>query len=548
MGQIENPFVISPVIPAEYFCDRERETEQIADLLENGNNIVLKAERRIGKTTLLHYLINDTAIRDIYKPCFVDIFHTENTQGFAEALCSALYKSGIATHTKENLARLAKIFKLDIGIELGNVRANLSVTPADVIDVKDKKKTVEAIFDILEKSKERCLIIFDEFQQINGYPEKHLDALLRTRIQRLPGIRFIFSGSERRLLDHMFNTSSEPFYRSCTDIELTKIPKNVYVDFAETMFRKFDKHVDRQAVSDLYDLCAGYTANMNMVLNGAFYRTPENATCGRETIVKSLSDRLVGSDLNYHDRYFKFSPASRQVLKALSWERSVTHVLGQDFLDATNLDASQVQTAIETLRGKSIKDQHVVRDPRTGAYSIDDKFFEIWLRYFDGQSVAQQLLTASQHVVRDPKESLRYGYPSERALEKEQKDNLRREGYVEGPFIMENIDGTTTEYTVQIGNNGTILSMPSDDCRRLMEGISAIGTKTWKHTLTDSDKKRLSRGETIEIEGRKYRFDLTSLTIKRKYSSRSRQNLERLKRYTEAAAENTSKKEQNTPH
>lgn len=542
MEQIENPFVIAPEVPAEYFCDREREVQHISELLDNKNNIVLKAERRIGKTALLHHLINDTAVGDIYKTCFIDIFHTENAQGFAEALGKALYKSKIATHTKENLVRLAQMFKLNIGVDFKAVRANLTVDSASNKETSDKKKTIDAIFDLLESSNEKCLIIFDEFQQINAYPEKRLDALLRTRIQQLPNMRFIFSGSERRLLDHMFNASTEPFYRSCADIELMKIPKQAYMDFCETMFRKYNKSVDIQAVSDLYDLCFGYTANMNMVLNGAFYKTPESGVCTRDIIVRSLSERLMGTDLNYHDRYFKFSPIARQVLKGLAWDRSVTHITGNDFLYANNLDASQVQTAVKTLKGKDIKDQYIIKDPRTGAYSIDDKFFEIWLRYFDGQSISQQLLTAAEHVIPDPKESLRYGYPDERALDEQQKKELHKDGHLEGPFVMENMDGTMTDYIVQIGNNGTVLSMPSADSRRLMEGVPSIKTKSWQHDLTDTEKDRLSQGETIVINNKKYRFDLTSLTIRRKYSSRSKENKKRLERYQKKTSENSVQK------
>ena len=50
MKALENPFVIKGTIPDAYFCDREQETEQLVRWITNGNNVVLVAPRRIGKT------------------------------------------------------------------------------------------------------------------------------------------------------------------------------------------------------------------------------------------------------------------------------------------------------------------------------------------------------------------------------------------------------------------------------------------------------------------------------------------------------------------
>ena len=44
----ENPFVVSGRIRPEYFCDRKAESERMIKLLTNGNNVVLKSDRRMG--------------------------------------------------------------------------------------------------------------------------------------------------------------------------------------------------------------------------------------------------------------------------------------------------------------------------------------------------------------------------------------------------------------------------------------------------------------------------------------------------------------------
>ena len=51
--KIDNPFVTTGYVSAEYFCDREKETQDIIRYLTNGNNVALISPRRYGKSDLL---------------------------------------------------------------------------------------------------------------------------------------------------------------------------------------------------------------------------------------------------------------------------------------------------------------------------------------------------------------------------------------------------------------------------------------------------------------------------------------------------------------
>lgn len=44
-----NPFVITPYVREEYFCDRMEETAQLCKHILNGRNVALFARRRLGK-------------------------------------------------------------------------------------------------------------------------------------------------------------------------------------------------------------------------------------------------------------------------------------------------------------------------------------------------------------------------------------------------------------------------------------------------------------------------------------------------------------------
>lgn len=73
-------------------------------------------------------------------------------------------------------------------------------------------------------------VSFDEFQQICRYPEKNIEALLRSHIQHLGNVNFIFVGSERHLISEMFLSSAKPFYNSTRQMELYPIAKERKAD------------------------------------------------------------------------------------------------------------------------------------------------------------------------------------------------------------------------------------------------------------------------------------------------------------------------------
>ena len=68
MTLLNNPFVTSGYIAPEYFCDRERETEELLRWLVNENNVAIISTRRMGKTGLIQHCFHLKEIRKIIIP------------------------------------------------------------------------------------------------------------------------------------------------------------------------------------------------------------------------------------------------------------------------------------------------------------------------------------------------------------------------------------------------------------------------------------------------------------------------------------------------
>lgn len=57
-------------------------------------------------------------------------------------------------------------------------------------DIERPEYTLEEIFNYLALADKPCIVAIDEFQQIAKYPEKNIETLLRTHIQRISNSHF----------------------------------------------------------------------------------------------------------------------------------------------------------------------------------------------------------------------------------------------------------------------------------------------------------------------------------------------------------------------
>ena len=82
------------------------------------------------------------------------------------------------------------------------------------------------------------------------YPEKGVEGLLRSYIQFLPNVHFIFSGSKKHLMEYIFFSIKRPFYQSTPKLFLDKISKEVYFSFAHSFFEKEGKELPEEISAD----------------------------------------------------------------------------------------------------------------------------------------------------------------------------------------------------------------------------------------------------------------------------------------------------------
>lgn len=366
-----NPFLIRGYIDKEHFCDREEETQKLIKLLRNGNDVVLAAPRRIGKSGLIRHCFAQEELAEYYV-FYVDIYSTNNLADFVSLLGAEIAEK-LKTKGKKALQRFWDfVMSLRAGISfdpMGEASINIQVG-----DINESKVTLKEIFNFLSNADRPCIIAIDEFQQIMEYPEKNTEALLRTYIQKCNNAHFIFSGSHRHMMAQMFLSASRPFYQSASHMPLNCINLDRYTEFAQGLFAKGNKKLESEVMKAVYEEVEGLTWYIQKLLNELYSMTPDGGICTMEYFPIAMNSILDSYDNNYTDMLRLLSARQKALVLAIAREGIATNVQSSSFVKKYNLNsASSVQSGIKTLLEKAYITE------QSGSYRIYDLFMQRWL-------------------------------------------------------------------------------------------------------------------------------------------------------------------------
>lgn len=386
MAKIKNPFIIIGKIEKKYFCDRKTEVAKIFKSIDNGNNVVLISPRRMGKTGLVRYFYDNELGDKHYYTFFIDILHTTSLQEFTYLLGRKIYETLMPRNKKMLLAFVHTLKSLSgqFGFDPVNNTPSFSLSLGDI---SHPELTLEEIFLYLEHADKPCVLTIDEFQQIAKYPEKNVEALLRTHVQTMSNCQFIFAGSEYHVMQEMFVSANHPFYNSADILELKPIDEKIYTDFVGFWMEKYGRKLGEGIIHDVYMLFRGNTYAMQKTCNELFAMTSEGDCITKATVVEAINNIIDSKEPLFDELLSNISEKQKPVLYAIAREGEVSGITSASFIKRHSLSsASSVQYAT-----KQLVENGVVTKIH-GKYSVNEQFFDIWInRMYGNKSLMRQL-------------------------------------------------------------------------------------------------------------------------------------------------------------
>ena len=370
--QLDNPFVFQGYEGPEYFCDRVEETKSMVSALKNGRNITLISPRKIGKTGLINHAFYQIKKENKDAICiYVDIFSTKNLQEFVETLGRAVIEDALERE-KSFANKVLDFFKGLRPTITPDLMTGLPTVSVSVVPVQ-AEYTLKSIFTHLNELNKPVYLAIDEFQQITEYPETGTEAMLRSYIQFIHHVKFVFSGSKKHLMEEMFCAPNRPFYQSTQLMNLEPLQEETYYDFAKAFFEAKKGSFDRQVFHNIYQRFDGYTWYLQAILN-RLYEQRKKVETDRQAVEAILFH--VNTLAPHYQMLTSFLTDNQlSLMKAIAHAEIVDQPLGNDFLKRFDLpSASSVKSALSVLVDKDL----VYQTPN--GYIIYDRFLGLWLK------------------------------------------------------------------------------------------------------------------------------------------------------------------------
>lgn len=370
-----NPFLVNGYLSHEYFCNREEETSELIQASTNGNNITLISPRRMGKTGLILHAFEKIKQKRKYTTLYLDIFATRSSAEFIKSLSEAiLMKFPEKTTSGQKFWNFIK-----------NLRPLISYDPisgAPQVQINyqteaEKQQTLRNLFGFLETYEKPIVVAIDEFQQIREYPETNMEALLRSEIQHLRNVSFIFCGSKRHMMLDMFSNSKNPFYASTRFLFLSEIKTMHYKPFIKNLFEKNGYSIQNRAIEQILDWTKNHTFYTQSICNKIYsYRLQKITT---DSVKKAFREILDQQTPVYLQLRQLLTTAQWNYLIAIAKEDKITHITAQEFLMKYRIGtASNSSRLMKSLVEKELVLENTNIEQKE--FRIYDVFFLHWLK------------------------------------------------------------------------------------------------------------------------------------------------------------------------
>jgi uncharacterized protein len=376
-----NPFRFGPLALDDAFTDRRDEIDDLVADARNGQDVVVFAPRRYGKSSLLWRVAQELIKEDVLV-AQVDLMRTPTKDQLAAKLAKTIHEE-LASRLWTAKERL-KVF------------AGLRLTPTITIDpndgavsfsfdaraaAEDIDATLEELFTMLGRIAadrgRRVVLVLDEFQEV-VHIDPGLIKLMRSVFQEQPEVAHIYLGSKRHMMRQIFNDENEPFWRSAKQTELDVIPPDLFAPYALARFDETGKALDLDACARALELTAGHPYATQELLYFLWEATPADGTADVATIDAALDATLRSEHSHFTLIWDGVSAAQKRVLQALAQEQP-GRPLSSDYQRRHSLPATPtVQTALNALERAEL-----LKRPRRGEYRIAEPFLTEWIQRYE---------------------------------------------------------------------------------------------------------------------------------------------------------------------
>lgn len=383
--------VIGQPARGEDFYKRTREVEQISESLSNGNNLQITAPRRVGKTSILWYLLDNDVEKRNY--VYVDTESINNDEEFYKKLLSEVLKNEDIINSK----KLVKAFTEKSNTFLKKIKGiNILGSGIELNHEENGKNHYEELFNFLtgyaQSEDTELVLLVDEFPQtIENIKKRDKDEAVKflqsnreLRINpKLEGkVKFIYTGSIG-LNYTVAKIDATSTINDLHSIEIGPLKREEAIDLFTKLLEAKERTTNNKAIDYLLEKIQWFIPfHIQLIIQEVVNQTSKGAEITIETIEASIKSIIDLRNQHHFDHYFsrlksqfkgdEFKYAD-ELLKIIAKQNNISNTEAFDLSAKYSLE-DQYKRIIQTL----MYDGYINMVQETKNYQFNSPIVKLW--------------------------------------------------------------------------------------------------------------------------------------------------------------------------
>lgn len=370
-----NPFMYQDFCSGSYFCPPIETINKLEKIINNGSNIFIASGVRCGKTSLVHYYLENKIYKNQYLTFYFDFFNTNNHIDFIKIFYKKIAQY-LPYEYNMTLKILKELFSIVHFTAVINQNGMLEFIPN--LNSYNFNELMSDIYKGLVKlslqNSCRVVLVFDEFQQILMMEDSSIiKKALKKYMEQYPEMRYIFVGSKTYLLEEAFLNTTSLLYNQAQKLEMNLLGADEIFAFVND---KFNNNLSRELFNKMYIKTKGNMSLIQEICYHLYYDILEKKDLKiSENNLESTCNNLLSSKSEYYKLILnRFSNPHKIAIKAVIISG------GHELYTKNNLFKLQVtKSSLNTAMRYLYKDGFIDKD-KNNHYFFTDSCFELWYK------------------------------------------------------------------------------------------------------------------------------------------------------------------------
>lgn len=358
----------------EAFCNRVKEREHLIYNFKQNIHTLLISPRRYGKTSLALKAISESELPYIAMD-FTLASDKNSVQNIINSAIGSLLTKIMPMH-KKVLHFAAKFFS--------NMQPQLILDTQSGMRIKlhpnfaSPQLAINEILLCADKfavaSKKHAVILMDEFQQIALLEDGiTIEAAIRNAAQAMQNISIIFAGSNRHMMQLIFDDQSRPFYHLCDRIDLKRIAAEDYkLHLQKAAKLRWKCTLPDEYITQIFILSQLHPYYLNIICSRLWRGEKIFSLAGINLVwqeyIAEEKDR-IGADIA------KLSAHQQQLLLLFAAEE-ISQPTSKNVINKLNASVGSISKAFKVL----LQNDYIYLDDKTNSYKILDPLVAEYLK------------------------------------------------------------------------------------------------------------------------------------------------------------------------